>query len=88
MSVRMQLDNNDVVPLHVTRVQVADGSVWSADWSAQQLQENDIDTEVPVHGSFSVALSSRIGWKMTNLQAIVTVVDDFGHTKEISYTIQ
>jgi hypothetical protein len=86
-SVSVTGTNNDFRTLHVTRIKVDDGTIWSSDYKKEKLAASGINTAIASGKQFGVSLSSRFGWYTNNLNVIVTVETDGGVTKELVYDL-
>ncbi len=85
--VAVSLTSTDSRVLRVTRVQVNDGSFWSADYSEEQLKTAGILTTLNSGDELAMTASSRVGWDLTNLNVIVTVQLPNGQTKNLTVRV-
>lgn len=86
--VSVSLTNTDTRTMTVTRVQINDGSLWSADFSKDKLESSGIITMLKTGNVFSMSASSRVGWDLTNLNVIVTVQLSNGQTKDFKTQVK
>ncbi|MDF8372059.1 hypothetical protein G9403_10590 [Weissella paramesenteroides] len=82
------MTNTDTRTMTVTRVQINDGSLWSADFSKDKLESSGITTMLNTGNVFSMSASSRVGWDLTNLNVIVTVQLPNGQTKDFKTQVK